>query len=230
MSFPSLLPNSFIDIFFRKPSLYWTLSLTPQTTCISETKNLLGAGIINTCTDFIVVILPMPTVWKLKLPLQQQIIVVVLFSAGFVVICAGAVRTYYLYQVTTGYDKTWTAFPAWCASSVELYLGIVSRVPSPFSPNHFTKPPRFVPPSLQPSSSSTATCPVYSDLLSSRTPAPPLASATSCSRTLDGGPRPWTATSSSGRSRRNSRPRQRRTVRASQLRTGHLATLRWSRH
>ncbi|PMD40852.1 hypothetical protein L207DRAFT_566219 [Hyaloscypha variabilis F] len=108
-----------------KPSLYWTLSLTPQGTCISETKNLLGAGIINTVTDFIVVVLPMPTVWKLKLPLLQQIIVLMLFSAGFIVICTGAVRTYYLYQVTIGWDRTWTAFPAWVSSSVELYVGII---------------------------------------------------------------------------------------------------------
>ena len=126
----SLVIIPVIDLIFRKPSLYWTLSWTPQTTCISERDNLLGAGIINTATDFIVVILPMPTVWKLKLPLQQQIIVMTLFSAGFVVICAGAVRTYYLYQVTIGWDKTWTAFTAWVASSVELYVGIVSLPPT----------------------------------------------------------------------------------------------------
>jgi hypothetical protein len=127
----SLLIFPFINPLLRKPSLYWTLSWTPQTSWISERGNLLGAGIINTATDFIVVILPMPTVWKLKIPLQQQIIVVMLFSAGFVVICAGAVRTYYLYQVTVGWDKTWTAFAAWVASSVELYVGIVSLFPTP---------------------------------------------------------------------------------------------------
>jgi hypothetical protein len=63
----------------------------------------------------------------MQLPLQQQIIVVLLFSAGLVVTMAGAVRTYYLYQVTIVYGKTWTVFPAWVTSSVELYVGIVSR-------------------------------------------------------------------------------------------------------
>lgn len=44
--------------FSRKPSLYWTPSLTPQTNCISETKNPRAAGIINMVTDFVVVVLP----------------------------------------------------------------------------------------------------------------------------------------------------------------------------
>lgn len=183
MSFPCLLSIYFADLFLRKPSLYWTLSLTPQTTCISETKNLLGAGIINTTTDFIVVILPMPTVWKLKLPLQQQIIVVMLFSAGFVVICAGAVRTYYLYQVTIGWDKTWTAFLAWVSSSVELYVGIVS-LPSSSSPtSSLTWNCRSVPPSPQPSSSSAAMSRASSAPRCSHTAAHLPASATSCIRT-----------------------------------------------
>jgi len=53
------------------------------------------------------------TVWKLKLPLQQQIIVAMLFRAGFIINYAGAIRNYYLHEVTIGWDKTWTAFPAW---------------------------------------------------------------------------------------------------------------------
>jgi hypothetical protein len=171
---PMLLLN-----IIRKPSLYWTLSLTPQGTCISETKNLLGAGIINTVADFIVVVLPMPTVWKLKLPLQQQIIVLMLFSAGFIVICAGAVRTYYLYQVTIGWDRTWTAFPAWVSSSVELYVGIVISLPSLTPTNPLANTRRSVPPSQQPNNSSTATSPNSSAQPSSRTPGPRHGSATS---------------------------------------------------
>ncbi|CZR65357.1 related to L-fucose permease [Phialocephala subalpina] len=116
----------FVVIFqCRPPSEYWTLSFKPQPDCISETKHLLAAGIVNTVTDLIVVVLPIPTVWRLKLPIQQQVIVILLFGAGFLVSCAGAVRTYYLYKVTITWDKTWEAFPVWLSSSVELYLGII---------------------------------------------------------------------------------------------------------
>jgi hypothetical protein len=53
------------------------------------------------------------TVWKLKLPSQQQIIVAMLFRAGFIINYAGAMRIYYLHEVTIGWDKTWSAFLAW---------------------------------------------------------------------------------------------------------------------
>lgn len=109
----------------RIPSLYWTLSFAPQPECLSETKMLLAAGIVNTVTDAIVVILPMPTVWRVKLPIQQQIVLAMLFATGFLITLTGALRTYYLYKVTTGYDKTWEAFPVWLTSSVELYVGII---------------------------------------------------------------------------------------------------------
>ncbi|PVH81161.1 hypothetical protein DL98DRAFT_174500 [Cadophora sp. DSE1049] len=107
------------------PSTYWTLSFAPQPECMSETKNLLAAGIINTIGDLVVVILPIPIIWRLQLPIQQQIIIILLFGAGILVTVASVLRTYYLYQVTNGWDKTWHASPAWITSSVELYVGIM---------------------------------------------------------------------------------------------------------
>lgn len=117
------------DVLHRNPATYWTLSFQPQTQCISETKNLLAAGIVNCWTDFLVVILPMPMVFKLKLPRRQQFIVALLFSMGLLVTLAGAARTVYLYQVTSSFDKTWKVFPVYIASTVELYIGIVSSKP-----------------------------------------------------------------------------------------------------
>jgi hypothetical protein len=111
------------------PSEYWTLSLTPQH-CISEPANLLAAGIINTITDFLVVVLPIPTVWGLKLTGREQAILVFLFGAGFMVSIAGCVRTVYTFKVTVSNDRTWAIFPAWLSSCVELYVGIVSFLAS----------------------------------------------------------------------------------------------------
>ncbi|KAK0118629.1 hypothetical protein ONS95_007513 [Cadophora gregata] len=134
-----------------KPSRYWTLSFIPQHECMSETKNLLAAGIINTVSDLVIVVLPIPIIWRLQLPIQQQIIIVLLFGAGVLVTVASILRTYYLYQVTDGWDKTWHASPAWVTSSVELYVGIMcASIPatkkffSRFSPRLFgasTPPP-----------------------------------------------------------------------------------------
>jgi hypothetical protein len=86
------------------------------------------AGIINTITDLLVVVIPIPIVWGLRLPLRQQIILVLLFGAGFMVTFAGCVRTIYTYRVSISYDQTWMAFPVWISSSVELYVGVVSNL------------------------------------------------------------------------------------------------------
>lgn len=110
----------------RKPSLYWTISWESQPTCMSETHFLLAFSVLNTVTDLMIVILPMHTVSKLGLPIQQQIIVCLLFSAGLLVTCAGAARTFYLYEFTTSWDRTWHSYPALLSSYVELYVGIVS--------------------------------------------------------------------------------------------------------
>ncbi|KKY38194.1 putative integral membrane protein [Diaporthe ampelina] len=118
----------FITTFQCRPvSDYWTLSFTPQK-CINEELHLLAAGCINTTTDFLIVILPIPYVVRLKLPRKQQIIIVSLFTGGLFVTAAGAVRTYVFHITLTDptRDVTWNAFVIIIVSALELYIGIVS--------------------------------------------------------------------------------------------------------
>lgn len=105
---------------------YWTLSLTPQK-CINEEVHLLAAGIINTTTDFLIVLLPVPTVFGLNLPFKQLLIVQGLFTGGVLASVAGAVRTYFTWVMTTSadHDITWNAYIVILLSSLELYIGIV---------------------------------------------------------------------------------------------------------
>lgn len=60
------------------------------------------------------------------MPQKQQIIVILLFTGGYVVSFAGAIRTYYTYKELSSLDETWEAYPNWISSSVELYVGVVS--------------------------------------------------------------------------------------------------------
>lgn len=87
----------------RPPQDYWKLTPDPQPNCINQGSSLLIAGIVNTLTDFLVVLLPIRTVWCLQMPLRQGVLMVGLFGCGFVSCIAGVVRTYYTYQVT----QTW---------------------------------------------------------------------------------------------------------------------------
>lgn len=107
--------------------MYWTLAFTPQTTCIIEREHLLAAGIINTVTDLLVVLLPITTILGVKIPFRETVIIIFLFSAGFMATAAGAVRTYFVYFLTAfSNDKTWDISLTWYAAEIELYVGIVS--------------------------------------------------------------------------------------------------------
>lgn len=109
-------------------SAYWTLSVTPQK-CINESAHILAAGCINTSTDFIIVLLPIPYVMRLRLPRKQQIIIGSLFAGGVFVTAAGAVRTFVMfnrYSEDANKDMTWNSVPIIITSALELYIGIVS--------------------------------------------------------------------------------------------------------
>lgn len=92
--------------------------------------HLLAAGCINTTTDFLIVLLPIPYVVRLKLPRKQQIIIVSLFTGGLFVTAAGAVRTYIFHVTLTdpNRDLTWNAYIIIIVSALELYIGIVSNL------------------------------------------------------------------------------------------------------
>ncbi|KAB8301447.1 hypothetical protein EYC80_003313 [Monilinia laxa] len=109
----------------RPPQDYWRLTLDPQPNCIDQSSTLLLAGVVNTLTDFLVVILPIRTVYSTNLPRRQQFLVSLLFILGLLSCFAGIVRTYYMYVVTQVWDQVWASYPVWISAAVELYIGII---------------------------------------------------------------------------------------------------------
>jgi len=109
----------------RPPQDYWKITLTPQPTCINQGTTLLAAGVINTITDFLVVLLPIRTLWVLRIPKKQQMFIIMIFALGFVSCGAGVARAYFLYQVTQTWDQVWASYPVWMSSSIELYIGVI---------------------------------------------------------------------------------------------------------
>jgi len=51
--------------------------------CGNREAAYLAAGIINLCTDVIILCLPMPMVWRLKLPRRNKIALSIVFGVGF---------------------------------------------------------------------------------------------------------------------------------------------------
>ena len=86
------------------------------------------SGVINTITDFIVVLLPVPIVWNLRLAIARRIQIISLLAAGILVCCAGIMRNIYTYQLTQTWDPSWSISPVFITSTVELDFGIVSYI------------------------------------------------------------------------------------------------------
>ncbi|KAH8889281.1 hypothetical protein GQ53DRAFT_766969 [Thozetella sp. PMI_491] len=107
-----------VTIFSCSPvSDFWTLSFAPQK-CVDERAHLVSGSIVNTFTDFLIVLLPAPL----------RLIVALLFGGGFLASVAGAVRTYFTYVFVSSpsVDLTWNAYYVTLTGAIELNVGIIS--------------------------------------------------------------------------------------------------------
>ena len=50
--------------------------------CISIMAPIQASAIFNVFCDFLILILPMPCVWRLHLPLKKKILMTIIFAAG----------------------------------------------------------------------------------------------------------------------------------------------------
>ncbi|KAH7346039.1 hypothetical protein BKA66DRAFT_478287 [Pyrenochaeta sp. MPI-SDFR-AT-0127] len=83
-------------------------------------------GVTMFVTDVVIIAMPMPILWKLKLPVKKRIAVIFLFSLGFVATIASLVRFSTLAFVKNGTDFTYTSSQAYIWLSIELSLGLVT--------------------------------------------------------------------------------------------------------
>ncbi|KMU74810.1 hypothetical protein CISG_00740 [Coccidioides immitis RMSCC 3703] len=90
---------------------YWE-NPTPDAKCIDEFGKLFSSAITNFVTDFVVLLLPIPTLWTLRLPIRDKIVLVALMSLGF----TGLRRCRHKRE---GYG-------VWLWSDVEINLAVIS--------------------------------------------------------------------------------------------------------
>ncbi|KAL6239592.1 hypothetical protein BDW75DRAFT_236197 [Aspergillus navahoensis] len=115
------------SIFQCRPiKAYWDLNPRYPHTCLNDGAIVFSASTINIFTDVLTTILPMPLIWKLKLPTRQRLAVMGIFSLGIIVDVAGAIRTYYVWKgMIASYDATWEGWPVLLAATVEINLGLI---------------------------------------------------------------------------------------------------------
>lgn len=89
----------------------------------------MASGIVNTVLDFVVVSIPIPVVWRLKMNMRLRLSIIFLFAVGFLICFAGVIRTVYTYYLTTDYDRTWNGYVVYLTGSIEIFVGIVGLNP-----------------------------------------------------------------------------------------------------
>ncbi|KAI9723727.1 MAG: hypothetical protein M1812_001027 [Candelaria pacifica] len=94
--------------------------------CIDEGGYMMAFGIITIFLNFFTLAMSVPPIWCLELHVKQKLAALSLFSMGIVVCIAGIVQVYYVQQsLVSSYDETWTGWPLWLCSAVEVDVGIL---------------------------------------------------------------------------------------------------------
>lgn len=75
--------GAFAAIFQCMPISYaWDIEMLSEGSCINLGLQTLISGIINVITDFVIVGMVIPLVWKLQISRQKKWFVTVMFAAG----------------------------------------------------------------------------------------------------------------------------------------------------
>ncbi|PSN65236.1 hypothetical protein BS50DRAFT_458561, partial [Corynespora cassiicola Philippines] len=120
-----------VEAYWYRFTTSW-LRAHPHYKCHDELTTLVVIISISTAQDFIVCILPMFVVRKLRLPFRQKLALVGIFSLGLGTCAVGALRIHYahrvFYYVKSGsptYDITWEALGSWVSTAVEANFAII---------------------------------------------------------------------------------------------------------
>lgn len=90
-----------------KIEYWWTSTKTIQTYCFDTAELELAYGVSDVITDLMVLVTPIPIIWKLQMSSAQKVALSGVFLLGFLSTAAGVVRLVQvivnIYDTTTGY-------------------------------------------------------------------------------------------------------------------------------
>ncbi|KXG53583.1 uncharacterized protein PGRI_006330 [Penicillium griseofulvum] len=111
----------------RPVSYYWTQYADPSGgVCIFNLYPFyIGNAAANVVTDGIILLVPIPLVWKLQMRKTQKVMLSGIFLLGGFVCIASIVRIYYMTFLKNSADVTWIMGDVFIWSSVEPSIGIV---------------------------------------------------------------------------------------------------------
>ncbi|USW48445.1 hypothetical protein Slin15195_G017640 [Septoria linicola] len=105
---------------------YWIFPPMGTHTCMDEGTATFTIGIFNCVADLLCTLLPIPLVWRLKMPVKHRIGVCFLLGLGFIVTIAGVLRTYFIWEsLIDSWDETWYSYPLWICAAIEIDLAVI---------------------------------------------------------------------------------------------------------
>ncbi|KAK2016456.1 integral membrane protein [Colletotrichum eremochloae] len=93
--------------------------------CINQVATWIANAASTIFTDLLILLLPLPQVWKLQLQKAEKIALTFAFGLGFFVVFTSAYRTSVLFTYTAT-DPTYTLAPTVGWTAIEMSAGIVS--------------------------------------------------------------------------------------------------------
>lgn len=76
----------------------WQVKPHPGPLCTTRPQNYYVAGVLNVITDAILLVIPVPMLWKLKVGLRRKLALSCLLCSGVFIMCCTILRTYYVFS------------------------------------------------------------------------------------------------------------------------------------
>jgi len=119
------LASALVVIFSCYPfSKSWDITITDGF-CVNLPVFYIANLSLNSATDIAVLILPLPMLWKLRMPFQQKIAVLAIFMTGSGVCVVSILRIRSLVILLDKDDVTWELVEGYIWSAIELNTAIV---------------------------------------------------------------------------------------------------------
>lgn len=93
--------------------------------CFSVDATFQATGVFNVISDFAILILPMPCLWRLRMPLKKKVLMTTIFATGFFACITSILRTYYTWKIVQSPDISYDMVPMGMWTYAELSTGIV---------------------------------------------------------------------------------------------------------
>ncbi|PGH02239.1 hypothetical protein AJ79_07688 [Helicocarpus griseus UAMH5409] len=119
----------------------WDLNVAsqPTTYCVNRPVNYIAQASFNIFSDIVIILLPIRTIWKLQMPLNQRLSIIAIFACGFFVCIVSVIRLTAVSKLLTSTDLTWDTNDVLIWSTVESHITILCACSPHLKPlfNHF---------------------------------------------------------------------------------------------